>query len=346
MTATLAAARSALDDQALHPAPGDEFAEIVMATVGGAVPYDGYCLLGLDPTSGLRSFLFSRNGLDGVADRLTYNENVESDVNRYADLALAEVPVGILSTATRAEPLSPRLHEVLRPAGFTSELRLALRSGGRLWGALVLFRGDHRHPFTDADAARTVALADQLCTAVRRYPVRATDSTPDPLPPGVVLLDNANAIVSMTAEARAWVEDLRAGGLDEIEFEDALRVVYDVGLATQRMSETGLAPVCRVRTATGRWLVVQGAPVLDCAPAVVAVVLQPAALRQVLPAAAAWFGLTRRETEVLDLVARGMAAKHMGRRLELSVLTINDHLRSAYRKAGVSGREELLARLT
>ncbi len=63
------------------------------------------------------------------------------------------------------------------------------------------------------------------------------------------------AIVSMTAEARAW-EDLRAGGLDEIEFEDALRVVYDVGLATQRMSETGLAPVCRVRTATGRWLVV------------------------------------------------------------------------------------------
>ncbi len=41
-----------------------------------------------------------------------------------------------------------------------------------------------------------------------------------------------------------------------------------------------------------------------------------------------------------------MAAKHMGRRLELSVLTINDHLRSAYRKAAVSGREELLARLT
>ena len=103
MTATLAAARAALDDQALHPAPGDEFAEIVMATVGGAVPHDGYCLLGLDPTSGLRSFLFSRNGLDGVADRLTYNENVESDVNRYADLALAEVPVGILSTATRAD---------------------------------------------------------------------------------------------------------------------------------------------------------------------------------------------------------------------------------------------------
>ncbi len=41
-----------------------------------------------------------------------------------------------------------------------------------------------------------------------------------------------------------------------------------------------------------------------------------------------------------------MAAKHMGRRLELSVLTINDNFRSAYRKAGVSGREEFLSRHT
>jgi DNA-binding CsgD family transcriptional regulator len=46
---------------------------------------------------------------------------------------------------------------------------------------------------------------------------------------------------------------------------------------------------------------------------------------------------------VLDLVADGLAAKQMARRLGLSVLTVNDHLNATYRKVRVSGREELLA---
>jgi len=345
MSAKLAAARATLIDQAHTPALGDEFAEVVMGAVRGIVPFDGYCLLGLDPFSGLRSFNFSRNGLDRVADRLAYNENIEVDVNRYADLAAADVPVGLLSAAGPATPRSPRLHEILRPAGFTSELRLALSSEGHLWGALVLFRGDRRRPFTEADAALTLDLVQPLRAAARRYPVRSTASIGDPLPPGVVLLDGNNTIISMAAEARAWLEEVRAGGLDEVEFEDVLRVVYDVGLAAQPDRDLVTAPLCRVRTTGGRWLVVQGARV-DDGRAAVAVVLQPAAPLQVLPAAAAWFGLTPRETDVLRLVVGGLPAKQMARRLELSVLTINDHLRAAYRKAAVSGREELLARLS
>ncbi|HET6988703.1 MAG TPA: helix-turn-helix transcriptional regulator, partial [Kribbella sp.] len=65
--------------------------------------------------------------------------------------------------------------------------------------------------------------------------------------------------------------------------------------------------------------------------------------RQVLPAFSTWCGLSRRETEVLALVGAGLAAKQIARRLGLSVLTVNDHLRSTYRKTGVTGRDELLA---
>jgi DNA-binding CsgD family transcriptional regulator len=36
----------------------------------------------------------------------------------------------------------------------------------------------------------------------------------------------------------------------------------------------------------------------------------------------------------------------MARALNLSPLTVNDHLGVIYRKAGVSGRDELVARLT
>lgn len=131
MPANLRAAGDAIIEQVFRPAPGSEFADAVMAAVHDVVPFDGYCLLGLDPESGMRSFLFSRQGLDGVADRLAYNETVEADVNRYADLATAAVPVGVLSATGARQPASPRLHEILRPAGFTSELRLALRGEGR-----------------------------------------------------------------------------------------------------------------------------------------------------------------------------------------------------------------------
>lgn len=209
----------------------------------------------------------------------------------------------------------------------------------------MLFRGDRRGCFTDADADVARALARPLRAAVRRYPVRRITEVIASLPPGVVFLDARNAIVGMTDEARAWLADLRAGGLDEITFDDALRVVYDVGLATRAPARGSPAPVCSLRTSSGRWPHVHGAFVDDAA-ATVAVVLQPATLQQLLPVVAAWYGLTRREAEVLHLLARGLAAKQMSARLHLSVLTVNDHLKAIYRKADVSGREDLLARLT
>ena len=61
-----------------------------------------------------------------------------------------------------------------------------------------------------------------------------------------------------------------------------------------------------------------------------------------LPAFAAWCGLTDRETDVLRLLVQGLAAKQIARRLGISVLTVGDHQRSLYRKAGVRGRDELV----
>ena len=64
-----------------------------------------------------------------------------------------------------------------------------------------------------------------------------------------------------------------------------------------------------------------------------------------LPAFAEWCGLTERETDVLRLLVHGLAAKQVARRLGISVLTVGDHQRSLYRKAGVRSRDELVALL-
>jgi DNA-binding NarL/FixJ family response regulator len=55
--------------------------------------------------------------------------------------------------------------------------------------------------------------------------------------------------------------------------------------------------------------------------------------------------LTAREYEVLGLLAHGLAGKLIARQPAISPLTVNEHLRSLYRKCGVTGREGLLGRL-
>jgi DNA-binding CsgD family transcriptional regulator len=75
-------------------------------------------------------------------------------------------------------------------------------------------------------------------------------------------------------------------------------------------------------------------------------VLRAGDVATVAPAFGAWCGLTPKECEVVTLVASGLGAKQMARQLSLSVLTVNDYLKSIYRKADVRGRDELLSLLS
>jgi DNA-binding CsgD family transcriptional regulator len=336
------AARAALASEARRPGSGHQFAGAVMAAVGRVVGFDGYCLIGLDPVTGLRSTMFSRHGLDGVAERLAYNETVEVDVNKYAELAGSPRPVGLLGGRRGHRTYSPRLEDIMRPAGFSSELRLALRDRNGWWGALVLFRDSGGRSFSEKDADAALAIAEPLTVAVRSYPLRTGMVRQPALAPGVVTLDANNRVMHVSAHAREWLNDVRAGGDDEVGLDDVMRVVYDVGLAAR--SRPGQAS-CLIRTTSGRWLFMHGEPV-EPDSQTIAVVLAPAGLDDVLPAASAALGLTRREKHVLGLVARGLTARQVARRLNLSPLTVNDYLGVIYRKADVSGRDELVARLT
>jgi DNA-binding NarL/FixJ family response regulator len=51
--------------------------------------------------------------------------------------------------------------------------------------------------------------------------------------------------------------------------------------------------------------------------------------------------LTRREHEIATDVAEGLANKHIARRRGISVNTVENHLRSFFRKTGVNNRTKL-----
>ena len=157
---------------------------------------------------------------------------------------------------------------------------------------------------------------------------------------GTVCLDRRDGLVGMDDGARAWLGDMANQWADGVVPEDLLRCVHEVAAAARR-AEPALA---RTRVSGGDWLVASGSYV-GCSDVDVVVQLRSGDVATVLPAFAEWCGLTDRETGVLRLLVRGLAAKQIARRLGISVLTVGDHQRSIYRKAGVRGRDELVALL-
>ena len=176
----IAAARvcANLADLACEDLPLAELGAAVSATLCRLAPHEGFCLIGFDPVSGLRSFQTASNALVGVEARLARNELVEQDLNRFAELARCVVPVGVLGGRGERERHSIRLHELLREQGFGGELRLVTNSGGITWGAMVLIRERGGAAFSDEEIAAVARTAEPIGQALRRVSVRARPAAP------------------------------------------------------------------------------------------------------------------------------------------------------------------------
>ena len=160
MGGDLAAARSELTKVVGQPLDAAEFSHEISVALMKVLPFDGWCLVGMDPDTGLRTAHFSGRGTEQTAE-MARNEALMRDVNRFRDLAVAPTPAGWLSRDHPAAKRSFRLNEILLPQGFESEIRLVLRDGTRLWGALTLFRDSGHRQFDDADIATVCGIASR-----------------------------------------------------------------------------------------------------------------------------------------------------------------------------------------
>src|SRR5262249_25115988 len=161
-----------------------------MGTLQSVMRIDGWCGLVMDPatvlsTGGIHDYGIPYRYLPNMAE----NEYAEPDVNKFADLGLRSVPAATLSRATAGNPgKSGRYQSVLRPSSFGDELRVALRCGKAIWGALVLLRGDGELAFTSAETALVAGIAPVLGEGVRRSLLLSRSAAPaDGY--GVVLFD-------------------------------------------------------------------------------------------------------------------------------------------------------------
>lgn len=306
-----------------------------------ALPHDAGCWHTMDPATLIETSLQLEGMSPRTADVAEF-AYVSSDYNSFAELARGPQHSGVLSDATEGRPdRSLRYRELMRPSNLNGELRAAFVVDGASWGCFAFFR-EGSADFTEEERDFTHELAPLLGRSFRRAGVRARTTGSGPtLWPGVVMLGGNRRVESLTAPARRWLEDLGfrgEPGLDPLPFP--LLVV------AERVRDLDDEADVRVLGESGRWIQVHASPASgDGEPGRVAIILQAAASASIAPLISAAYGFTPREREVADLVLQGRGTSEIAARLFISPYTVQGHLKSIFRKAGIRSRRELVGRV-
>lgn len=261
-------------------------------------------------------------------------------------LARRANPVGSLSAETRGDlARSPRWDEVLRPVGIGDEAVVACRDALGCWGWMKAYRDRDDASFAEHDVELLPQVGPTLGSALRRRLDAAQhDSVAAPSSPGVVVLDRDLRAVSWTAGARQWIDALPLAGL-WAAWGILPAVVYPVAAMARSRNGPSEAHALE-RAADGRWVRIEAAQLEGQPDAQIAVTLRAATTTQTFDLLCRAYALSRRERDVVAALLAGLDTRAISARLCISPHTVQDHLKSVFRKTGAHSRRELLARFT
>jgi DNA-binding CsgD family transcriptional regulator len=322
-----------------------EYFEAVELALRRLVPFDASCWLSLDPGTRLPTSHMSRLYGSTHFMALVANEYLEKDVNKFAVLAGAARPVGLLSTSTGGElDRSARHVAILAPLGYEGdELRAVFRDGEAAWGAVALHR--RRGTFAEGEADLIADLGGIVAAGIRRAILRtALTADRGPEPPGLIVLRGDDSIEDMTPAARRLLGEV----FDSTAASGPVPLtVLSVAQQARRSAHGQADEVAGVRlpTRTGGWLRMDASLLDDDGRGRVAVIISAAREPEVANLIAQAYGLSAREREVTGFVLRGSSTQEIGAALHVTPYTVQDHLKSIFEKVGVRSRRELVAQL-
>ena len=313
------------------------------------VPFDGSAWFAIDPSTLLAAAPARVENLDLALCRTFWaHEMSVEDVLLFRDLARSEPGIGTLYQATGSSPgRSARHREFLVPQGYDDELRAAFRTGSRTWGVVSLYRQRGRALFGSRDAEVIRGVSSAIAVALRGLATMGAAVPADLDSPGTALYDATGQLLSFDGQADRWLTEIAGAGWRDVP--PALSPVMAAvahALMVAAGREHGPAST-RIQAQNGRWIYVQAsflqAP--DESQGPVAVTIGPAKSSQIAPIIVEAYGLTPREQQITQAVARGMANRDIAAALHLSPHTVRDHLKAVFAKLDVSSRGELVAKL-
>ncbi len=279
------------------------------------------------------------------------NEFLQDDVNKFAELARGTRHVCGLGEATQGElGRSQRYRELLAPLALGDELRAALTVGSSCWGVMCLHRERSSPNFTPSEAAFLARLAPHLAQGLRTsLLLNSAMASQAPAGPGLVVLGEDLSIAAITPAAQQWLAELAAS--DSLQHSGLPHVIWHVASrlrALENNAPTAADPMprARVRTMSGRWTVVHASRLIG--PGTerrIAVIIEDAQPSEIVPLIAQAYDLSRRESEVVQSLTRGLSTIEVAGALCISSNTVQDHLKTIFDKVGVRSRRELVAQI-
>ena len=313
------------------------------------IPIEAYFAATTDPATVLFTGSVGEGIPDAASPRFLANEIFGDDVNQFVKLARGPEPVRGLYAATDGRPVaSPRFREIMAPIGLGDELRAALRIGPACWGVLCLHRELSPSGFSDTEIAFLRSLAPHLAEGLRAAVLlESAGVTPVADGPGLLLLTDDLSLVAMTAAAESLLGSADGDSM-RLEIPQAVTAVAARLLRLERDTEAppDLLPRARFRTPAGRWLMAHASRLTGAEPGgQIAVIVEAARPAEMTPLFLAAYAFTPRETEIATLVIAGRSTEAIAAALVISPLTVQQHLKAIFEKAGVHSRRELAARI-
>ena len=286
--------------------------------------------------------LFTDGYVEGFAEETCHpwfhHELQVPDVATFAELARSREPVAVLSrVADGGVTSSARWRGVLEPSGFGREVRVVFREGATTWGVASVHRSTGAPDFTREDARLLASLSSVVARGLRQLVVRRQVACADLDGPGLLLVGPDRIARAATPTGERWLEALGAP-------HGALRHPWLHTLGVLATSGTASRRRVRVRAEDGRWVTLH-AERMDDPASLFAVIVEPSRPSDIAGLVALAYGLSSRELELVQALARGESTGAMADRLCISVHTVRHHLKSVFDKTGVGSRSELLARL-
>jgi DNA-binding CsgD family transcriptional regulator len=323
----------------------DEVRYAAIAVLRRAVGFERWCWPLTDPGSTLSVSGIGELDFWPALPRLAALEEY-GDVTSKPRLAIGPRASVSLSDATQGDlSRSPRWRECLQPYGIGDEVMTVCRDRHGCWGSVELMRDSDDAPFHEDDARLLHELAPILGTLLRRsllqsWQVEQDDSRS--LPPATLILDTELRPSSWTPTFQNWLTELPHAG------EMLPPAVYELGtrVLTPRRLATGLPASVRLRTRSGRWAMIEGAPLEGGAEqGGVAITVRAATGDEIFDLLCKTYDLSRRERELVALVLEGLATKQLAQALCISPYTVQDHLKAIFAKTRVRSRRELISHL-
>jgi DNA-binding CsgD family transcriptional regulator len=317
--------------------------------IARVVPSDGYFMGATDPQTTLCIGEGVHRDLPVEMCQPTWDYEFRvPDYLKFNDIAQSGRPVADLHEATGGRPdRSPRWREYASATGYRSEVRTTFTLGGATWGIGQFDRLGDAPRFSEEEKGWLERVVPLVAQGLRRALLTQPSVAPCDRGPGLVLLDEAGAVVSATSEAAAWFGDVDGGitfasGADfPMPFEAHAYAARVRAAAEAQQPER--APRARVRTRTGVWLLMHGSMLEGTEQ--LALIIEPAKAADVAPLIVEAYGFSQRELEVTRLIASGLGTSQIAAKLFLSPHTVRDHVKAVFEKVGVSSRGELVAKV-